>query len=188
MSGWTNSEKALKESADILSLLPHKKFISIGGYGDEGYFTESSLAQLEEDINQGRFSQYDGIVFSLGRGASNLQGAFAQVFAAAKTFGLIVGINVAKFAPIYFFDFIDLLRGFFANRNIDFISPNLFTNGENPNEEGNDFSPIGEIPWSEYGNAQADIVPSILTSSLYDSAQSFFSSQGVEVEGYIEWN
>jgi hypothetical protein len=76
------------------------------------------------------------------------------------------------------------MRSFLSNANIDYISPQLYTSGE---ESSNDYSTIGGVQWKEYANAKGAVVPSIVKASMYSNAQSYFANFRVTTKGYIQW-
>ncbi len=77
-----------------------------------------------------------------------------------------------------------LMTGFFADSNIDYISPQLYTSGT---EASNDFTAIGTM-WKEYASSKAKIVPSVVLGSRdYPTAQAYFANLGVTLAGYVQW-
>jgi hypothetical protein len=93
-------------------------------------------------------------------------------------------VTVSHSAPYGIGDAASLMRSFFSNPNIDYISPQLYTSGE---EGGNDYGTVAGVQWWEYKQAKAAIVPSIVASYMYNDAQNYFSSQGVYTQGYVQW-
>jgi len=76
------------------------------------------------------------------------------------------------------------MRAWFVDANIDYLSPQLYTTG---NEGANDWATSGGVQWSEYANCRAKIIPSIVSSSMYQDTQSYFAARGVTTAGYIQW-
>jgi hypothetical protein len=76
------------------------------------------------------------------------------------------------------------MAGLFADENIDYISPQLYTTGH---EDGNDYDTSQGVTWKDYVNCKAAVVPSIIKSEYYPSAQTYFEQQGVTLSGYIQW-
>ena len=76
------------------------------------------------------------------------------------------------------------MRSFFPNTDVDYISPQLYESGT---EKANSYVTEAGVQWSEYANAKAAIVPSVVESSYYSSAQTYFASHGVTTKGYIQW-
>lgn len=139
---------------------------------------------MNSAISSGAFAGYAGIVYDVEEGDSGLAQAFRESFAAAKAKGFRVLVTVSHSAPYGISDSAALMRSFFPNGDIDLLSPQLYTSGY---ETANDFTTGYGVQWSEYAAAKATVVPSIVTASLYDSAKTFFASQGVATTGFIQW-
>jgi hypothetical protein len=184
-SGWADPNKALSDSGGVVHKLPvGSKYISLGGGNSNGYFTLSSVNSITQAIQNGDFHAYDGIAYDVEEGDANLANAFTQSFAAAKLAGLKVLVTVSHSAPYGISDAADLMRYFFKESNIDILSPQLYTSGT---EGSNDFTTVAGVAWSEYGNASAAIVPSLVNSGMYSDCTVFLATQGVHVAGYIQW-
>eukprot|EP01031_Cornospumella_fuschlensis_P024845 gene24845-30021_t len=183
-NGYSNVDKALSESSGLYNKLPNAKYISIGGGDKDGRFTQSSLNSLTDAINKGKLGAYAGIVYDIEEGDSGLESAFSASFSAAKAKGLKVLVTISNSAPYGIKDGATLMRKFFTDGHIDYISPQLYETGE---ESSNDYSTNAGVQYSEYAQAKAAIIPSIVSSSMYNSAKSFFSGKGVTCQGYIQW-
>lgn len=183
-SGWANVDNAVSESAQVINSLVGEKYISLGGGAvDTGSITASFLTSVNEAIQSDRFADYEGIAYDIEVGDSGLSADFATSFAAAKAKGFKVLVTVSHSVPFGIDDAAALMQGFFADENIDFISPQLYTSGE---ESSNDYAdPL--LPWTAYASSKAKIIPSIVKASYYPDAVSYFEAQGVTLEGYIQW-
>lgn len=184
-SGWSDPETALEDSVHIKNALAYKKYISLGGGNANGAFTSSSLAALTAAINAGDFDGYDGIAYDVEEGDSGLGLMFGHSFAAAKAKGFKVLVTVSHSAPYGISDACTLMHSFFADANIDYLSPQLYTSG---NERANDYATSGSVSWSQFAIAQAAIVPSIVSADMYQDAQVYFREMGVPVAGFIQWS
>lgn len=184
-SGWADPKKALSDSANVLNKLPAgaNKYISLGGGNINGHFTVSTVYAIADAINSGKFSAYNGIAYDIEEGDSNMEDAFRQSFAAAKATGLKVLVTVRHSAPYRIGDAVNLMRSFFSSSNIDILSPQLYTTGA---ESYNQYDTTAGVQWSEYCNAKAITVPSIVNSNLYGDWVGYMSSQGVTVSGYVQ--
>jgi hypothetical protein len=140
---------------------------------------------IQNAIYSGAFAGYDGIVFDIEEGDSGLSDAFKQCFRAARSKGFYVLVTVSYSAPYGIPDAANLMRSFFPNPDINYLSPQLYTSGT---ETYNQYSTIAGVQWYEYASAKATVIPSIVTGSLYSSAESFFRSQGVTIDGYVQWS
>lgn len=184
-SGWTDPSTALQNCAHVKNTLPGSRFISLGGGNASGAFTSSSLASITASINEGAFSGYDGIAYDVEEGSADLALLFSHSFAAAKANGYKVLVTISHSAPYGISDANTLMQSFFADPNIDYLSPQLYTTGE---ERANDYATSGSVLWSQYANSKAAIVPSIVHAGLYQDAQQYFQEQGVDLSGYVQWS
>ena len=184
-SGWVDPYQAIQESSGLFNKLPCNKWISLGGGNSKGRFSSSSLSTINNAINSGSFKAYSGIVFDSEEGDSGLSSAFATCFRSAKSKGLDVLVTVSHSAPYGIADGGSLMRSFFSNPDIHYLSPQLYTSGY---EGGNDYSTVMGVQFSEYKTAKADVIPSIVKSSYYADAERYFASQGVTTHGYIQWS
>ncbi len=183
-SGWTNPAEALSQSEKVKNTLIGDKYISFGGGNSNGSFTKESLDSITSAINNNKFSDYDGIAYDVEEGESGLEDLFAASFLAAKNKGFKVLITVSHSAPYGISDAQQLMNSFFVDENIDILSPQLYTTGQ---ETANDYAISHNVTWADYKNAKASIVPSIVQASLYESAQKYFQENGVTLNGYIQW-
>lgn len=183
-SGWTNAENAIADSWNVYDSLRGSKFISFGGGNENGRFSQEGLAGIDAAISSGRVSAYSGIVYDVEEGDSGLADAFANSFALAKAHGFTVLVTVSHSAPYGISDAGSLMDSFLSSSNIDYISPQLYTTGEEP---ANDYATVQGYAWENYANSQPAVVVSIANASLYDDAVNFFQGIGVSLSGYIQW-
>lgn len=185
-SGWNLVDNALIQSSAVRDQLVGTRYITIGG-GDKntGAFDASVLASVNAAIGDGRFAGYQGIAYDVEEGAAGLAEAFAQSFAAAKAAGFQVLVTVSHSAPYGIADAADLMESFFADDNIDFLSPQLYTQG---NESANDWATSAGVGWDRWASAKAAVVPSVVTASLYPDAEATLKTFGVTTRGYVVWN
>jgi hypothetical protein len=183
-SGWTDPYKALQDSAAIKSRLPGNKYISLGGGNANGRFSYNDLTNIKNAIYSDAFSGYHGIVFDIEEGDSGLSDAFRSCFSAARSKGFSVLVTVSHSAPYGIPDAANLMRSFFSNSDINYLSPQLYSSGT---ENYNQYDTVAGVQWYEYASAKATIIPSIVSGYLYNDAVSYFRSQGVTLEGYVQW-
>eukprot|EP01120_Amphizonella_sp_Union-15-10_P005963 TRINITY_DN1845_c0_g1_i1.p1 TRINITY_DN1845_c0_g1~~TRINITY_DN1845_c0_g1_i1.p1 ORF type:complete len:248 (-),score=52.83 TRINITY_DN1845_c0_g1_i1:116-817(-) len=183
-SGWINPQTAISQSNAIKDRLPGAKFISLGGGNANGAWTASAIQNINSAINRGEFAGYTGIAYDIEEGDSGLGTLFQESFRTAKAKGLQVLVTVSHSAPYGINDAFDLMQIFFADGNIDYLSPQLYTSG---NEGANDYTTSHGVTWNQYSRSRAKIIPSIVRGSLYQSAESYFRSQGVTIVGYVQW-
>ena len=77
------------------------------------------------------------------------------------------------------------MRAFFGDSNIDILSPQLYTNGEEPE---NNYNTSQGVAWSDYENVAPEICPAIVKASYYASAVEYFRNDGVTLGGFIQWS
>jgi hypothetical protein len=164
--------------------LPNAKIISLGGGNGNGAWTAANLRQVITAINAGTFNAYSGIAYDIEEGESGLTSLFAEAFAATKAKGKTCIVTVSHSAPYGMRDAGTLMRAMFRNTNIDYLSPQLYTSGV---ETANDWAESGGVSWREYAGCIAKIIPSIVSSSLYENARTEFLKYGVTTGGYIQW-
>ena len=183
-SGYADISTALQQSSAVAAKIPVAKYLSVGGGNSAGSMTATILNAITAAIQANQLSGYHGICYDVEEGTSGLESAFAQSFAAAKAAGLKVFVTVSHSQPYAINDASSLMQSFFNDSYIDYISPQLYTSGT---ESSNDYTAVG-TPWTSYASAKAAIVPSIVCASYYASAVNYFKSQGITLQGYIEWS
>ncbi len=181
-SGWTDVDTALRQSAAIKDQLVGDQYICLGGGESNSAFNLCCVQAVTSAIRAGKFSGYDGIAYIIEEGCEGLGPAFAASFAEAKRHQLKVVVAVSLSAPFGIEDAPELMQSFFANDNIDMISPQLYVLD---NAHCNDFSLRHGVTWQQYAHCKAAIVPRIVHPELYQCAQRFLAAKGVTVQGYI---
>lgn len=182
-SGWTDVSTAVSQSNAVIDKLSGDKYICFGGGTSDGDMTAAGLTAITNAINDGSLNAWDGIAYDVEGGDSGLSDDFAQCFAAAKAKGFKVLVTVSHSCPYGIDDGPTLMSGFFADANIDILSPQLYTSGS---ESANDYT-WARVPWTDYANCKAAIAPSMVKASYYDDGVSYFATQGVTITGYVVW-
>jgi hypothetical protein len=129
-----------------------------------------------------QFAGYHGIAFDIEEGDSGLD--FRACFKACKDSGYLVMVTSSHSAPYGVGDSGRLMRSFFSDPNVDFLSPQMYTTGT---EGGNDFQTSGGVGWNEYASFRGKIVPAIVTGSFYEDVRARFAGFGVTTVGYVQW-
>ena len=80
---------------------------------------------------------YVGICYDIEEGEAGLASGFAKSFATAKAAGLNVLVTTSHQAPYGVSDGANVMRAIFASPDVDYVSPKLYTTGE---ETANDFA------------------------------------------------
>ena len=175
---------ALRDCESITPKLPGAKYLSLGGGNAAGLWSLTALANMDAAISANALQGWQGVVYDIEEGDSGLAAAFARSFANTKAKGLSVLVTTSHSRPYGIEDGSKLMTGFFADSNIDYISPQLYTSGT---EASNDFTAIGTM-WKEYASSKAKIVPSVVLGSRdYPTAQAYFANLGVTLAGYVQW-
>lgn len=186
-SGWANGSMALRDSSQILSNLIGEKYITIGGGNDNGKFSTESLTLLATLISQGNFSEYAGIVFDIEECAQEgLASSFDSAFTAAKAHNLNVVVTISNAAPYGCSDAQTLMRSFIISSNVDMLSPQLYSMG---NETQPNFADGGRgIAWADFSHFKGKFVPSIVSADQYATVQGYFRDKvALATAGYIQW-
>ncbi|CDF41072.1 unnamed protein product [Chondrus crispus] len=183
-SGFTNARTALDRSKKVYRTLKGDKYIAFGGGTEPGRFTRAGIASINAVISGGLLSGYSGIVYDVEAGDSGLRGDFARSFALAKSYDFSVVVTVSHSAPYGIEDAGTLMDSFLSSRNIDYISPQLYTGGT---EFSNDYSISSGYGWYKYQNSYPRVVVSIVQARLYDDAFKYFRNIRIPLSGYIQW-
>ncbi len=185
-SGWTAVTEAVPQSAPVKDHLAGDKYICFGGgAAPDGAMTPAGLHAIHLAIDDGTLAGYDGIAYDLEVGDAGLEKDLSHSFAAARAAGFKVLVTVSHSAPYGISDGAALMDMLFADEHVDFLSPQLYTTGEEPE---NDYAISQGVTWKQYGSAQAAVVPSIVKASYYRAAESYFGDQGVKLAGYVQWS
>lgn len=184
-SGWTDPERAFRDSDMVKNQLVGEKYISLGGGNENGRFSSISIDKIIAAINSGEFSGYQGIAFDIEEGDAGLANKFHEAFVATKNNGLKVLVTISHAAPYGITDAKNLMTAFFADENIDYLSPQLYTNG---NEAQNDFAENMGVKWTDYLGAKASIIPSIVQGNMYKNAKDYFMALKIHTKGFIQWS
>jgi len=160
--------------------------VSFGGgkSKSKGLWTQSVLTNLDSNITRIKQAGWDGIVYVIKEGDPGLSNAFAKSFANAKAEGLSILVSVSNSQPYRIPDASLLMTGFISDSNIDYLSPQLFRSG---NEPENDYTDKGTT-WASYTSAKAKFVPSVV-NFVRDcpTAASYFDQFRIQVYGCVQW-
>merc|ERR1711920_78678 len=143
----------------------------------------------ESAIQNGDLKAWSGIVFDIEECYSaGLAQNFASAFRAAKKAGLGVLVTVSHSAPYGCSDPDVLMKSFFPNTDIDYLSPQLYTNGNEPSPS---FVAGNQVKWSDWTGSKARFVPSIgclaVKNGGYQKVQDYFKQYDLVATGYIVW-
>jgi len=133
--GYSNPGTALSDASSVHNKLPGTKYLDLGGGDSSGNWDSGTLNNIITYINNNSFSAYQGICFDVEQGNAGLSSQFESAFKAAKAKGFRVLVTISHSAPYGFSDASTLMKEFFNSTNIDYLSPQLYTSG---NEAKND--------------------------------------------------
>lgn len=182
--GSVDPAEAIQQSAKVKDRLQGDKYICLGGGTSSGSYHSAAISKIGAAIQAGDFAGYQGIAFDIEVGGAGLENDFQHLFALAKNNNFKVLVTISHSRPYGIKDGNTLMNSFFSDPNIDFLSPQLYTTGK---EHANDYTAYG-IKWSDYANAQAAVIPSIVKAAFYADALSYFQAQGVALKGYVQWS
>ena len=83
---------------------------------------------------------------------------------------------------------IGLVDAWVKSKNVDYLSPQLYTTGGEGAEFQESTGILGSVGYEHYiGAAKAKFVPSIVSESQVDEVREFFAGKGIVVDGFIQW-
>lgn len=185
-NGWADPSQALSDSEDVYASLVGDKYISIGGGNNNGRFTRSSLDALVSKLKVGEFSKYDGIALDIEECDAGLASQFGEALAAAKAKGMKTMVTVSHSAPYGCDDARVLMQSFFADVNTDYLSPQMYTSGEERQPDFEETTDAG-VAFAEFSQSKAAIIPSIVDETHYQPVADFFAKKGISLSGYVQW-
>lgn len=188
-NGWADPVKAMSESTPVHDGLLGEKWIDAGGGNANGRWSADALSAWEQTIKNGDLSSWDGIVFDIEEcSSSGLAPNFESAFRTAKEANMKVLVTVSHSAPYGCGDPDVLMKAFFANDDVDILSPQLYTNG---NEAQPSFDAGNMVSWDDWSSSKGRFVPSIGCNAIanggYDATKDFFTKYNLVPTGYIVW-
>jgi len=192
-SGWVDPVKAIADYHG--PVLKGDKYCSVGGGNDNGRFTPSRIQKITQSMKLFKQAGYDGLCYDVEEVVGNgsvLVAAFKTSFAACKQAGLKVFVTTSHTAPYKSDtpqDAVDLVKSWVSDPNVDFLSPQLYSSGE---EKAPDFAETGNCAsqgctWQIWQGSHGTIVPSLANGSQYSAAESGLSKRGITIDGYVQW-
>ena len=117
---------------------------------------------------------------------------FAKVFAACQAAGLSVVVTVSHSAPYETDtpqDSISFMEAWLADSNINAISPQLYSGGEEKSPEFAETATCKNAgcTWSLYNNSVPKFVPSIVDAGQYAAVQNYFKKKNIKCDGFFQW-
>ena len=179
---------------DLVPSYLGKPYITIGGGNEHGNFTVEALADITNNLDL-ITPNYSGIIFDveIANGDDSLVEAFQDTFKAAKGKDLQVGLTIPHTAPFQTDTpeiAINLVTSWTEDENIDFISPQLYSVG---NETSPDYEETGKCvsegcTWDLYKGLTPKFVPSIVDESQYEEVYDHFKEKyNITCGGFFQW-
>eukprot|EP00948_MAST-09A_sp_MAST-9A-sp1_P003000 g3000.t1 len=177
--------------------LKGETFLSLGGGNAAGQFTKSALESIQANLNLVKKANYSGIILDVEEvsgSASDLIPLFQSIFKNAKALQLRTAVTTSHSAPYQCDssdDAIALVKAWVADKNLDIISPQLYSSGsESSPEFATTASCTPGCGWNLYETFQGIFAPSIVDPSQYSATVEYFQSHpnnGINVGGYFMW-
>lgn len=126
--------------------------------------------------------------------AADVVPAFAAAFKACKAASLKVGVTISHSAP-YQTDSpavaVALVRAWAADPNIDILSPQLYSSGQEPAPQFDETASCKDAgcTWDLYKGAKAAFAPSIVDGAQLAAVQAYFAAApySIQTVGYFQW-
>ncbi len=173
------------------------QFLSLGGGRSEAGWAVETLSGLVDggqEIEAIKDAGFAGVCFDIEEttGGEELIEAFERSFAALKRAGLSVMVTTSHSAPYAATSDatrIGLVDSWVKSKNVDYISPQLYTVGGEGKPE---FEPTsgtsGPVGYEHYQKiAKAKFVPSVVSAAQADEVKRHFAGMGIKVDGFIQW-
>lgn len=183
--GWDpDKDLELATQNSALTQMIGEKYLCFGGGGSSGEFNPQVIDDINRLISSSQLQGFDGIGYDVECGTDGLLSAFLSSFQLAKQNGFKVLVTVSHSAPYGIGDGDELMNRFFADSNIDILSPQLYSNGDTLELATTSGK---STTWADYSKAKASIVPSIPYASDYETVVTNFDKLGITLSGYILW-
>lgn len=188
-SGLANPGLAKKECETQLAM--GANWLSIGGNNEAGAITYDVLEAVIEAVIYGEFDSYSGILIDIEYVKGNVGDAFLRLTKSLERASLGAAATTSHTGPFHCVDGCDgaeLVRTMAADINLDVLSPQLYSTG---NEESPDFAATWGClgcTWDLFRDARPRIAPSIVHSSQYVETKRHFKEElNITISGYIQW-
>ena len=194
-SGWNDITTALSESDGLE--LKGTQYLSLGGSSEQGTFTPDTVKQMGEECADIKDAGYEGVCFDVEvtRGGMKLLEELETTYQKCKEAGLIVmvttshtaptGVSLGKMRQ-------ELIKHWVKSKNIDIISPQLYTWGGEEKPEYDQTWPCADqgfnCTWDAYKGSNAKFMPSLVEfEGHFGKVRNFFKEMNLPVTGYFQW-
>lgn len=172
------------------------RYLTLGGGNSAGVFTASALRDIASSAGLIQQAGYGAVMFDVEEivgSSDSMIPIFQESFAALKKTGLIVAVTTSHSAPYQCdsaADAVAITKAWIADANIDILSPQLYSSGQEGVPEFAETSSCkaAGCTWDLYKGAKAVIAPSIVDSSQYIAVKEWFSTHlSISTRGYFQW-
>jgi len=194
-SGWNDITTALSESQGLE--LKGTQYLSLGGSSEQGTFTPETVRQMGEECADVKDAGYEGVCFDVEvtRGGKALLDELETAYEKCKAAGLIVMVTTSHTAPtgVSLGKMREkLIEHWVKSKNIDIISPQLYTWGGEEEPEYDQTWPCADqgfnCTWDAYRGSYAKFMPSLVEyDGHYSKVEKFFKKVNIKVDGYFQW-
>jgi hypothetical protein len=194
-SGWNDITTALSESDGLE--LKGSQYLSLGGSSEQGMFTPDTVKQMGEECADIKDAGYEGVCFDVEvtRGGQKLLDELETAYGKCKEAGLVVMVTTSHTAPTGVTlgkMRQELIKHWVKSKNIDIISPQLYTWGGEEKPEYDQTWPCADqgfnCTWEAYKGSNAKFMPSLVEfEGHFGKVRNFFKEMGLPVTGYFQW-
>ena len=194
-SGWNDITTALSESDGLE--LKGTQYLSLGGSSEQGIFTPDTVKQMGEECADIKDAGYEGVCFDVEvtRGGAKLLDELETAYGKCKEAGLVVMVTTSHTAPTGVTlgkMRQELIKHWVKSKNIDIISPQLYTWGGEEKPEYDQTWPCADqgfnCTWDAYKGSNAKFMPSLVEfEGHFGKVRNFFKEMGLPVTGYFQW-
>lgn len=194
-SGWNDITTALSESDGLE--LKGSQYLSLGGSSEQGMFTPDTVKQMGEECADIKDAGYEGVCFDVEvtRGGQKLLDELETAYSKCKEAGLVVMVTTSHTAPTGVTlgkMRQELIKHWVKSKNIDIISPQLYTWGGEEKPEYDQTWPCADqgfnCTWEAYKGSNAKFMPSLVEfEGHFGKVRNFFKEIGLPVTGYFQW-
>lgn len=194
-SGWNDITTALSESDGLQ--LKGSQYLSLGGSSEQGMFTPDTVKQMGEECADIKDAGYEGVCFDVEvtRGGQKLLDELETAYGKCKEAGLVVMVTTSHTAPTGVTlgkMRQELIKHWVKSKNIDIISPQLYTWGGEEKPEYDQTWPCADqgfnCTWEAYKGSNAKFMPSLVEfEGHFGKVRNFFKEIGLPVTGYFQW-
>lgn len=196
-SGYSDPDLALLVSGDQTGSL-FENWLVLGGGNANGAFSTATIEKIAMNAQRYVNNGYHGVSIDLEECHGTLDaGQFDIMFKTLKDLNLKTMLTIPHTGPYACGDSYDLMAALLKSKNIDVISHQYYTLGNEPQPE---FSQASYCPWSMYkteseGGERPDdsniiFWPSVAYASHVEAVNEFQKTElGIAgTTGYIQWN